>query len=314
MKKKHLLSICIFTFGLLAVLAAISFAVRSPYNSAYNIARTNAKMAAIRAEEPDTLDILFGGNSLVVDGVSPLQLWKDKGYSSYVIADESIRLCDNYEILRECKGLQSPKIFILEADTIFSPASPYRHNYALPTNAIEDVLPVFHYHIFYKTKMIQEQEWEQERLWKGFVPLTHASPHIPDGTYMKVMSSEPIEIDAQNYLEKIRSYCKEEGIELLIMALPSPDGWNLGKCITMTEWGMKNEVPFIDLNLLTDEIGIDWNTDIYDAHVHLNKNGAEKVTDFLAKYLSEYYKLEDHRGDPRYQGFQDALEKTGLNK
>ena len=38
---------------------------------------------------------------------------------------------------------------------------------------------------------------------------------------------------------------------------------------------------------LADEIGIDYNTDTYDAGLHLNLSGAEKLSKYFGKYLTD---------------------------
>ena len=53
---------------------------------------------------------------------------------------------------------------------------------------------------------------------------------------------------------------------------------------------------YIDMNLLADEIPIDWSVDSYDAGDHLNYTGAVKATAYLGKYLSEAG-LPDRRSD-----------------
>lgn len=306
-KHRHLISTIVFLAGLLIILAIFSFAVRPEYGSVYNIAKINMKMDSVKMEAPDTIDVLFGGNSLVVNGVSPLRLWSEKGITSYIVGENSQRLCDSYELLRECKDTQSPSIFVIEADTVFSDASPYKNNYALPTNAIENILPIFHYHIFYKQIFSGESEIEDENIWKGYEGDTYIKPYIPDGTYMTASDPAVIEYDSLVYLEKIRSYCNDEGIALVIIALPAPGSWSLGRSAAMTEWAAANGADFLDLNLCTEEIGIDWDNDMRDGEVHLNDNGATKVTDYIGNYLAENYSPDDHRGDPAYKSFDDAL-------
>ena len=46
-------------------------------------------------------------------------------------------------------------------------------------------------------------------------------------------------------------------------------------------------------------MGLDYSTDTYDAGLHLNINGAEKMSHYFGKILSEQYGVEDRRGDPQ---------------
>ena len=46
-----------------------------------------------------------------------------------------------------------------------------------------------------------------------------------------------------------------------------------------------------------EEIGIDWNTDTYDAGVHLNVYGAEKLTKYFGAILRDELAVPDRRDD-----------------
>ena len=44
-------------------------------------------------------------------------------------------------------------------------------------------------------------------------------------------------------------------------------------------------------------MGIDWTTDTYDAGAHLNVYGAEKLTRYFGRMLSEDFGVPDRRSD-----------------
>ena len=54
-----------------------------------------------------------------------------------------------------------------------------------------------------------------------------------------------------------------------------------------------------------DEIGIDFSTDFADSG-HLNVHGAEKVSVYLADYMTAHFDLPDHRGDAAYSSWDLA--------
>ena len=66
---------------------------------------------------------------------------------------------------------------------------------------------------------------------------------------------------------------------------------------------------YVDMNVINDQIGIDWSKDTCDGGDHLNHAGAVKSTRFLIDYLSGLNILEDHRGDPDYKQWDECLEK-----
>ena len=48
---------------------------------------------------------------------------------------------------------------------------------------------------------------------------------------------------------------------------------------------------------LTDKIGIDYSTDTYDAGLHMNLSGAEKLSDYIGNLLSDYWKVPNRKDE-----------------
>ena len=75
------------------------------------------------------------------------------------------------------------------------------------------------------------------------------------------------------------------------------------KAIVEEEYGY----PFINFNLLYDELDIDFARDFYNGS-HMNTNGAVKFTRYLAAFLSEHYNLEDKRQNEEYSSWNASYE------
>ena len=71
---------------------------------------------------------------------------------------------------------------------------------------------------------------------------------------------------------------------------------------------------------VAEEIGIDYTTDTYDGGLHLNLNGATKLSKYFAKVLKEEYGLEDYRENPEIRNaykeklkqYEQAIEETKI--
>ncbi len=140
----------LFALFFIIILTVSSILVKPEFGEVYNIVQVNQKMDSFKNEIPNTIDVIFAGNSEVYRTFSPLQMFYDKGYTSYCMSESALRLCDALELTKASFETQSPKVVVLEADAIFSDVDPHKDNYALPTNLIEYIFPIFHYHIFYK--------------------------------------------------------------------------------------------------------------------------------------------------------------------
>ena len=75
----------------------------------------------------------------------------------------------------------------------------------------------------------------------------------------------------------------------------------------MNDYAITNKVPFLDLNLFTKDLKIDWSNDSRDGGDHLNTSGAEKLSQYLGSYLSAHYPLTDHRSDGNYSEWNREL-------
>lgn len=309
--KRHFLQVLVFLILVFLILGLLSAMVNPGEVPVYNVVKVTKKLEALGGEKPGTLEVLFAGNSLACNGFSPLMLYEDYGFTSYVIAEESQRLCDNVAVLEETIKHQDIKVCVLEADTVFSDASPYRVNYALPTNALEKLFPIFHYHIFYKG-VLENHKGEEERFNKGFLPVKDAVP-LKEGLDPMGDGAGPVslEYDSAQFMAKLSRICKDHGIDLVIAALPCPEYWNRGKHETAKAWAEENGAYFLDMNENTEEMGINWEEDLSDGGSHLNVSGAGKATDAIGRYLSDRFALTDHRGDPVGESFLKSAGREG---
>ena len=82
--------------------------------------------------------------------------------------------------------------------------------------------------------------------------------------------------------------------------------WTTEKSNGVSRLAEKQGLPFVDLNLAED-LGIDWEQDTSDGGDHLNHSGTSKVSTYLGRLLRDEYGLADHRGDPAYASWDEAL-------
>ena len=310
----HKRIIC-FLAILIILLELASLAVRPYGGEVYDIKSTDRKIRDIRTEADNTIDVLFAGNSLVFQDISPLQVWNRTGITSYDLSDGAMRLCDQYTLIKNACTRQRIKLIVLEPGMFFSDASPYKDDFALPTNLIEKIFPIFHYHTFYKAWSFSDDDESVRitRLMKGFQTTEDTTPYTGGSDYMEE-NEKPEEIQDLNrrYLNDIVSFCNENGIKIIVAALPSPVNYNMGKHKAVSEWADEYGIEFIDLNLMQEELGIDWNTDTKDGGDHLNIEGSKKVTGFLAEYISDGYGLADHRGEAGYEKWEQDYKEAAL--
>ena len=83
------------------------------------------------AENTD-VDVLFLGTSHVINGIFPMQLWKDFGITSYNLGGHGITIATSYWILRNAAEYHKPKVTVLDVSLAESeylaPSAEWAHD------------------------------------------------------------------------------------------------------------------------------------------------------------------------------------------
>lgn len=276
-------------------------------------------------EKPNTIDTIFIGNSEGSRAYSPVVLWNEYGITSFNFGSSYQTIQLAYYKIKEVIKYQHPKVIVLETNSFFSTKSVDETNHVLLDNfKLDDVklkavcdnnvkldsrlsylFPLLEYHTRWdklEADDFKEPSKEEYKYlsYKGMPMLIKKIAYTGNKNYMKA-DNRVEEIPEQNleYIEKIINLCKKENIKILMVEVPAPIIWNLAKNETTTEIANKYEIEFIDLNLLQEELQIDWNNDTNDGGSHLNIYGAEKVSRYIGRILQDKYNCENHKGDKK---------------
>ncbi|MGN0366669.1 MAG: hypothetical protein ACI4E5_12125 [Suilimivivens sp.] len=113
------------------------------------------------------------------------------------------------------------------------------------------------------------------------------------------------------YFNKIYQLCEEEGIQLILYNVPMID-FNTNLHNQIQELANEYGLEYLDLCMLENEVGIDYDTDAVDTH-HLNLWGSYKTSVYFGQYLQEKYAFEDKRGNTEYADW-DAVAQICYQK
>lgn len=267
---------------------------------------------AIEIESKNTIDYLVIGDSEAATSISPMQIWDKHGFVGYNLGGPAERLQKTYYSLKKVLKSQKPRVVMLETN------SAYR-NFGV-TGEINKILKaifknnfaVYENHIKWKdfsfTNLKNDDKKVQRpksNILRGFHYNSEVNPYTK-GPYVKETDSiKKIPMIQLHYLNKIVELCKKNDIQLILYTAPSPVNWSDDRQNGIKRFAEENKLPFLDLNLKIDELGINLESDTYDAGDHLNFSGAQKVTNYIGNYLSENTKLIDHRKDEEYSFWND---------
>jgi hypothetical protein len=180
---------------------------------------------------------------------------------------------------------------------------------------MSELFPVFRYHNrwknMFKCDLTSSPDYTGKQLGKGYIYHNYLVPVSKFDPSISMPTDERIHISRWNvmYVEAIKSYCDSIGAKLVLVSVPSTVNWNYSRHNSLVSLSEKLECDYIDLNLLADEIKIEWDLDTLDAGDHLNYRGACKVTTYLSKYLSTTGLFKSHKGDPEYAQWEEDYQE-----
>lgn len=280
-----------------------------PKNNYKDFGMDNIEANGILGERENSIDVIVVGDSEAYSSISPMQIWGEKGITSYVCATPAQQMYMTLQFVKQAFKYQSPKIIIMETNAIYRETKA--ENFL--TSKIESLFSIFKYHNRWKTISPIDFGGSISYTWtddyKGFYYKTNITP-AENKEYM-IKTEEVKEIPKWNltYLSEIAELCEHNDAKLILLSTPSSENWNYEKHNGIQAYAEQNGITYLDMNLLTDEIGIDWEKDTRDKGDHLNYSGAVKVSLYLGEYLKNNYELTDQRENPQYSDWNTSLKK-----
>lgn len=274
-------------------------------NDSY-VSYRNKSIFRILREKENSVDVIVLGDSLSMSSISPMIWWNDYGMTGYVCGQTGQRMQEAFHMLQAAYETQNPRLVILETNMVFRCKNL--------SSEIKDCLgeigyryiPIFQGHDIWKS-VLSGKQYSAEN-YKGFAFRGKIAPY-EQGEYMqKTEQKEEISKIVSFYMEKIRKLCEKNGTKLLLVSTPSPINCNYARHNSIEAYAREKGLDFLDLNMKTKEIGIDWKTDSLDGGDHLNCSGADKVTRYLEDYMNVNYFLPDHRGENAYCAWDEEYE------
>lgn len=311
MKFKNITRLIAFLIGLLFLLNLSSY-LFIPEDKTEEA--TYKRVKGVLSEPRNTLDYLAIGDSECRSSISPMEIWKKYGFTGYNCGVPAQHLRETYYLLEELLKIQSPKVVLLETNSFSRNFILYTELQNIADSITKRFFPVFEYHNRWKNFMIDTQKNSKKRYvtsdpFKGLQYSTIVKPYTKGDYIKKTDKVKKIKEIPMLYLNQITKLCNDKGIQLILYCAPSPLCWSSQEHNATAEFAKKNQLPFIDLNLLNAKLGMDWSRDTRDKGDHLNYYGAKKVTGYMGAYLSVHTNLRDHRKEKSYFLWNKTLEE-----
>ncbi len=270
-------------------------------------------------------DVIFLGDCEVFSNFSPVTLWENYGITSYIRGSAEQSVWQSYYLLEETLKYEHPDAVVFNVLAMKN-SEPHKEEYnrltldgmrlsgskisAIKASMLEDeqfityIFPILRYHSRWSELTSEDFKYlfgKEKVSHNGFLMRTDIKPlsYLPKP---KELADYNFSEKNNYYLERITALCKENDIELILIKAPSAyphwyDEWDE----QIKKFAQVNELTYINFLGLAAEIGIDYKTDTYDAGMHLNLSGAEKLTDYFGRILSEDFGLTDRSNKPELQ-------------
>ena len=306
-KRHNILKLILFGLVFLLLLTIFSLTLNPvKWFEDKRIQNRNARLTQLREQAPDTIEIMNMGDSLSQSGISPMEMWRQRGYTAFNIGADGIRMAEMYYGIKEACRKQSPKFLLIEGLALFR-YSKNQDKQMLISQPLYYTFDFLKYHSLWKSFV----EGPGVRIYhKGYLINREVQEYEGDPDYM---SEELGDVRTQipdfnrTWFRKVKKFCDEKGIKLILYSDASPRNYNWTRVNNIAEFAQEEGVEYIDMNEHTEEIGINWKTDSNDRGDHMNLDGVIKMTTFFGDYFSREGILTDHRGDPAYSSWDEEL-------
>ncbi len=283
-------------------------------------------------KEDRDYDVLLFGSSHMVNGIYPMELWKDYGITAYNLSGHGAGLAASYWTMRLATQYHKPRVAVL--DVLFAQSGTTEMEIGL-AHELLDPFPLSREKILAVRDLYPSKAQQAELLfpfdvyhnrWKeldgdmvrrgltGYVERSHqkgaqarvevqpldAAPLIPQTQEMEQQTL------GLQYIEKFVRYCQDRDMVPVLTYIP---------CEISQEWqescnaalALGRELGALVLDMQYMDL-LDHETDWYDQGGHVNPLGAQKITACLGDFLKTALDLPDHRQDKAWQQDYEAYQ------
>ena len=282
-------------------------------------------------ESETNYDVIFLGTSHTLNTILPMEVWREAGISSYNWGHSNCTPAVNYYLIQDIVKYTDTKLVVLDLyglveydgygngkyrtdrlgqQRVQFDELPFSLNKLKAAqdvfddygNNLDFVLNLGTYHN--RWKELNKSDFDVELSpQKGADLLTGVGT---GAGYTSIGDDLTTEIDSvcYDYFVRFLDFCRSENVAVLCLYLPFPaneDAQRRANSVSeIIEFYGADYVNMLNLNI------VDYRADLYLDNVHLNNNGAVKVSRWLANYISQNYELDSYTNN---QSWLDAYEE-----
>lgn len=302
MKKIRIMFFQIICFFLVLILLLNYLSNVLTAKTLYEYPSRNQYWQTLNAEDKNTIDIVFTGDSTLTNAVIPVHIRERTGVTSYLDGFAVMKPRESYFDLKRIFKEQSPKYVFVEASylvKITSGEDKYLTGKVKNfvsfieeeiTGFIDYYFPVMRYKSAKDDLTFEDfitvHPDKINSVYKGYLYAKRKKPFNPDE--LKFKEGSVVYADnGDRYFAKMYNLCKKNNCKIILVALPQIKKWNYAYHKKIAGLAQKYNVSFIDYHINADKYieGFSWETDSKDGGSHLNYSGASKTTKAISEYI-----------------------------
>lgn len=268
-------------------------------------------------------DVIFIGDCEVYANYSPMEMYRSQGITAYIRGTSQQLIWQSYYVLKETLKYETPKavVFNVNAMRYGEPVKEAFNRLTIDQmrwseekigiiqasmteeeDFLSYVLPILRYHSRFDE--LTQEDWEyffkvKDNTYNGYLVNKNINP-VGALPAKRPLADYQFADICYDYLDKITALCKENGVELILVKAPSLyPYWYEQYDEQMAEYARENGLAYYNFAACIEEIGLDFQVDTYDAGLHLNHTGAEKLSRYFAQILAENHQIPDRRTDSK---------------
>ena len=292
-------------------------------------------------KDPDVRehDVVFIGDCEVYENFSPAVLWQEYGINSYIRGSAQQLIWQSYYLLEDTLRYETPKVIVFNVLSL-KYNEPQKEAYNRMTlegmkwslskvksiqasmtdseHFLDYVFPILRYHSRWSDLDKEDVEYlfrSRRVSHNGYYMRVDVKPaeNVPAG---QPLADYSFGENAMSYLDKMTELCEEKGIQLVLIKAPSLYPYWYDEWEEQVEaYAEEHGLLYVNFLELTKEAGIDFSQDTYDAGLHMNLSGAEKLSRYFGQILTEETAVTDRRDEPALcEAWEKKLAEYELDK
>mgnify|MGYP002869080853 CR=1 FL=1 len=265
-------------------------------------------------------DVLFVGDCECYENFSPVTLWEEYGISSYIRGSAQQLIWQSYYLLEDALRYEKPDVVVFNVLSM-KYGEPQNEAYNrmsiegmkwssskvqdIQVSMTEDetflsyVFPLLRYHSRWSELTADDFRYyfgAEPNFFAGYYLRADvkAAENVPEG---RPLADYAFADTCWDYLNKMRTLCEENGIQLVLIKAPSLyPYWYDEYDEQVREYAGEHGLTYYNFIELADEAGIDYSTDTTDGGMHMNVYGAEKLSRYMGERLVSLG-VSDRRGE-----------------